>query len=171
VQSSDLALAQRQLAASRGRAQIEENHKRRRESWRAEARGLWEQLRADSFFILGVALYWGEGTKCNTTPRLALTNSDVNMLRVWLRWCRRYLPGLPLVYQLHIHENCDLDAALCFWREQLGIDVRVVSRAVSRASKQTRHTLPNGTLKVVVGRGSVEWLTKMLVWLELAQQM
>jgi hypothetical protein len=85
--SSDLVLAQRRQAASRGRAQIEANRKRRRERWQAEAKALWEQWHCDPFFILGVALYWGEGTK-SAKPccsRLALTNSDVNMLRVWLR--------------------------------------------------------------------------------------
>jgi len=169
MQSSYVALAQRRQAASRGRAQIMENRKRRRERWRAEARVLWEEWQKDPLFILGVALYWGEGAKCSTSPCLALTNSDVNILRVWLRWCRRFMRGVPLSYQLHIHDNCDISAALEFWKREIGIDVQVVSTAVSCASKRKRNGLPNGTLKVRVGRCSVEWYTKMLVWLDLAQ--
>jgi hypothetical protein len=152
-----------------GVRKIMENRQRRREQWRSEARVLWEQWRHDPFFILGVALYWGEGTKCMTAPRLALTNSDVGMLQVWLRWCQRFMPGVPLDYSLVIHDSCDVAEAIRFWKQALGIDVQVVSVAVSAASKRKRNSLPHGTLKVRVGRGSVEWLTKMLVWLELAQ--
>jgi hypothetical protein len=161
------------LTSKRGLAgvlKIMENRKNRREQWRVEARALWELWRGDPFFILGVALYWGEGKKCATAPRLELTNSDVNMLRVWLRWCRRFLRDVPLYYALGLHDSCDVGAALQFWKNQLGVDVNIVSVAVSSASKRKRNTLPNGTLQVRVGRGSVEWYTKMMVWLELAQQ-
>jgi hypothetical protein len=171
MQSSDLALAQRQEAAARGRAQIAENRKRRRERWRAEARALWEQWHQDPLFILGVALYWGEGTKRSKEPVLALSNSDVSMLQVWLRWCRRFIPGVPLVYYLHLHDNCDVDTALQYLKAQLGIEVTWWGIAVSSASKRTRNTLPYGTLNVRVGRGTVEWHTKMLVWLELARDL
>ncbi len=154
-----------------GVRKIAENRQLRRERWRAEARALWDQWRYDPLFILGVALYWGEGTKCSTSPRLALTNSDVNMLRVWLRWCRRFMPGVPLDYSLVIHDTADESAVRRYWRDALGVDVKVVSVAVSSASKRRRNTLPHGTLKARAGRGGIEWFTKMLVWLELAQSL
>jgi hypothetical protein len=171
MQSSDLALAQRRKAASLGRAQIEANRKQRRERWHTEAKALWEQWHGDPFFILGIGLYWGEGSKCVPPARLQLTNSDVNMLRVWLRWCRRFLPGVPLYNALCIHDNCDREAALQFWKRELGVDVKCTWVAVSSASKRKRNTLPNGTLHVRVARGGLEWFTKMLVWLELAQEL
>jgi len=58
VQTNELILAQKQHAASLGRARIMENRQRRRERWRTEARVLWEQWRNEPFFVLGVALYW-----------------------------------------------------------------------------------------------------------------
>jgi hypothetical protein len=154
-----------------GVLKIMENRKNRREQWRIEARALWERWCEDPFFVFGVALYWGEGAKYLKSPRLALSNSDASLLQVWLRWCQRFLPGVPLSYQLHIHDNCDIDAALRFWERELGIRVHIVSKAVSSASKRKRNTLPYGTLKIVVGRGSVEWYTKMMVWLELAKDL
>jgi hypothetical protein len=75
-----------------------DNRRQRRERWLVEARAVWEERREAPFFILGVALYWGEGRKCSTVPRLELTNSDVSMLRVWLRWCRRFMPRVLLSY-------------------------------------------------------------------------
>ncbi len=104
-------------------------------------------------------------------PCFALSNSDLNLLRVWLRWCRRFMPNVPLKYYLCIHDSCDVGAARRFWKEQLGVEIHYTSVAVSAASKRKRNSLPHGTVQVRAGRGGVEWLTKMLVWLELAQQL
>jgi len=166
--SDHLALAQRQAAARRGLARIMENRQRRREEWRSEALSLWQQWRLDPLFLLGVGLYWGEGDK-SANKRLALSNSDVHLLRVWLRWCGRFLPGVRLNYWLCIHDNCDLEEARAFWRRELGVEITWVSVAVSRASKRKRRSLPHGTVKISLSRGSLEWYTKMLVWLELAR--
>ena len=70
---------------------------------------------------------------------------------------------------LNLHPNCDAEAARLFWEEQLDIKIGYVWVAASTASKRKRNTLPNGTLNIRVGRGSLEWYTKMMVWLELAQ--
>jgi hypothetical protein len=150
---------------------IMENRQNRRALWRAEARKLWELWCTDPLFILGVALYWGEGSKSSKKPRFQMTNADVHLLRVWLRWCQRFLPGVPLYNVLHLHDNCDVAAARRYWERELGIDLNLVTIAVSSASKRKRDGLPNGTLNVRVGRGSVEWYTKMMVWLELVQDL
>jgi hypothetical protein len=150
---------------------IMENRQKRREQWRADARTLWEEWRGDPFFVLGVGLYWGEGSKSPNRPRLQMTNADVHLLRVWLRWCQRFLPGVPLYTVLHVHDRRQLDPARAFWKKQLGININAACVSVSSASKRKRNSLPNGTLNVRVARGSVEWYTKMMVWLELAQQM
>jgi hypothetical protein len=48
----------------------------RAKKWTEEARQLWSILCGDPFFMLGVGLYLGEGTKAVRT--LDLSNSDVN---------------------------------------------------------------------------------------------
>jgi hypothetical protein len=152
-----------------GVMKIMQNRRLRREQWRKDAVALWNQWCHDPLFVFGVALYWGEGSKSRLDPRLALTNSDVEMLRVWIRWCRRFMPGVPLDCSLIIHDSCDLEVARTFWKREIGVEAKVVTVAVSSASKRKRNCLPHGTLKVRVGRGSREWLTKMLVWLELSK--
>ncbi len=154
-----------------GVRKIMDNRKRRRERWRVEALALWEEWRRDPLFLLGVGLYWGEGDKSSINNRLGLSNADADLLRTWVRWCGHFLPGVRLNYWLCIHDNCDLKAARAYWRRELNIEVTWVSVAVSKASKRRRRSLPHGTLRVSVGRGSLEWFTKMLVWLELAQQL
>jgi hypothetical protein len=171
MRSSILALVQRRQAAIRGRARIMNNRKLRRERWRTEALSLWEEWRNDPLFMLGVGLYWGEGDKSLSNKRLALSNADANLLRVWLRWCNRFLPvGVRLNVWLSIHDDCDLEAARAYWQRELSIEITWVSVAVSCSSKRRRRSLPYGTLKVSLGRASLEWYTKMLVWLELAQE-
>src|ERR1043165_9071220 len=154
-----------------GVLKIAANRAQRREQWRMEARSLWEQWRHHPFFLLGVAVYWGEGTKSRVDPRLALTNSDVGLLRVWIRWCQRFLPNVPLTFSLIVHDTCSLEIARAFWKSELDVDATTVTVAVSAASKRKRRSLPHGTLKIRVGRGSREWVTKMLVRLELASQL
>src|SRR5437764_1103409 len=155
--SPEKALVQRRIAALAGRMRITENRRRRREQWRAEGLSLWEQWRHDPLFLLGIGLYWGEGDKSPKAKRLALSNSDAGLLRVWLVWCRRFMPGVPLQYELHVHDTCDVQAARRFWKRELSIDVTWVIVAVSSASRRRRKCLPHGTLKIRVGRGSLEW--------------
>ena len=153
------------------RSKLEEIRQKRKEDWHDEARLLWEKWRTDPLFLLGIGLYWGEGSKSSKCPSLRLSNSDVTLQRIWLDWCRRFLPGVPLASALNLHPNCDPEAARRFWEEQLDIKIGYVWVSVSSASKRSRNTLPNGTLNIRVGRGSLEWYTKMMVWLELAQDL
>jgi hypothetical protein len=81
------------------------------------------------------------------------------------------LPGVPLKYEINLHPNCDADAARHFWEEHLNIKVTSTWAAISAASRRRRNTLPNGTLNIQVCRGSLEWYTKMMVWLELAHDL
>jgi hypothetical protein len=119
-----------------GVRQIAANRARQKDQWRAEARAAWPHLRRDPLFTLGLGLYWGEGTKSRRSPRLALTNSDPGLLRAWLAWCRRFMPGIPLDYSLVIHDAAAVPAARAFWARELGVDVQVVSVAVSRSSRR-----------------------------------
>jgi hypothetical protein len=66
---------------------------------------------------------------------------------------------------------CAADEARRFWEEKLDIKIDYVWVSASTASKRIRNTLPNGTLNIRVGRCSLEWYTKMMVWLELAQDL
>lgn len=171
MQNSELAAAARRQNIRYATAQVEENRRQRRLCWQAEAKLLWEQWHTDPLFLLGIGLYWGEGHKSARCPRLRLSNSDLRLLRVWLAWCQRFLLGVPLRYELNLHANCDANAARRYWEEYLGIKIIYTWVAVSAASKHKRNTLPNGTLNIRVGRGSLEWYTKMMIWLELAQDL
>ncbi|MGZ2358391.1 hypothetical protein LRE75_17090 [Streptomyces sp. 372A] len=75
-------------------------------------------------FMLGVGLYWAEGTKAKPhrpQERVTFVNSDPRMIRVFLTWLR--LLGVPpehLRFHVHIHESADASDAERFWREEVG---------------------------------------------------
>ncbi|PZT72220.1 MULTISPECIES: hypothetical protein [unclassified Streptomyces] len=75
-------------------------------------------------FVLGVGLYWAEGTKAKPhrrQERVTFINSDPHMIRVFLAWLRLLkVPSEHLRFHVHIHESADVPGAERFWREEVG---------------------------------------------------
>ncbi|MYT23446.1 hypothetical protein GTW69_24700 [Streptomyces sp. SID7760] len=77
-------------------------------------------------FILGVGLYWSEGSKdkpYERRERAVFVNSDPGMISVYLAWLR--LLGVDedrVRYFLMIHESADVAGAERFWAEHVGAD-------------------------------------------------
>lgn len=66
-------------------------------------------------FLVGVALYWAEGSKSKPwrrLHRLQLINSDEGVIRLFLTWLARLgVDRQRLGFRLHIHETADVEAA------------------------------------------------------------
>jgi hypothetical protein len=141
----------------------------RDEKYKGEAKELWEKFRTQPLFILGIGLYWGEGTKA--TKILKLSNSDPLLHDVWLRWCKTYIPHVNIRADLIIHDNSNPKLAIKYWKKRLGLCCSIsVSIAVSRASQhiKAKKKLPYGTLSISAGKGSAEQHVKMMEWIRLA---
>lgn len=75
-------------------------------------------------FLLGVGLYWAEGTKSKpyrTQERVTFVNSDPGMIEVFLAWLR--LLGVDddhLRFHVLIHETADVMGAERFWADLTG---------------------------------------------------
>ncbi|MGC4930513.1 hypothetical protein [Streptomyces sp. DT117] len=75
-------------------------------------------------FLLGVGLYWAEGTKSKpyrTQERVTFVNSDPGMIEVFLAWLR--LLGVDddaLRFHVLIHETADVAGAERFWADLTG---------------------------------------------------
>ncbi|MER7683872.1 hypothetical protein [Streptomyces sp. NPDC097610] len=75
-------------------------------------------------FLLGVGLYWAEGSKSKPhlpQERVTFINSDPRMIEVYLAWLR--LLGVSadrLRFHVHIHESGDVEGAERFWTELVG---------------------------------------------------
>ncbi|MEV7846315.1 hypothetical protein [Streptomyces cyaneofuscatus] len=75
-------------------------------------------------FLLGVGLYWAEGTKSKpyrAQERVTFVNSDPGMIEVFLAWLR--LLGVAdehLRFHVLIHETADIPTAEQFWAALTG---------------------------------------------------
>ncbi|MEU8782050.1 hypothetical protein [Streptomyces sp. NPDC048637] len=82
------------------------------------------ELTDRELFLIGVGLYWSEGSKSKPyrrSERVIFINSDPDMIRVYLAWLR--LLGVSaerLRFHVHIHESADVGAAEQFWADLTG---------------------------------------------------
>lgn len=119
-------------------------------------------LTARELFLLGVGLYWAEGTKSKPwrpSHMLMFCNSDVTVINVFLAWLD--LLGVDrkrLRCRVLIHESADVDAAARFWHEITGPRAVFMATGVKRhrpkdGQKEHRRALPRLSRGPSRGRG------------------
>jgi hypothetical protein len=169
----DIVLSESQAAeiARRRTQQAGESYSRlmrqRRERWQIEAQEAWRRWRHDPLFLLGVGMYWGEGSK--RTEKFAIANADPAFVAAWLRWCRAYAPDEQVRMDVNVHPDVMETDVHEFWTALAGPACRV---KVIRVKPWKRHDgeavrLPYGVATVFLSQG-VQWHTKMLEWIRLA---
>ncbi|MFF6880148.1 hypothetical protein ACFY9S_33280 [Streptomyces sp. NPDC012474] len=93
----------------------------KRQQTKEAARQEVGELSSREPFLLGVGLYWAEGTKDKPharRERVTFVNSDPRMIRVFLAWLD--LLGVErtrIAYHVLIHESADVEAAERYWAE------------------------------------------------------
>lgn len=102
----------------------------RREAGRQETRQAATEevgvLSDRELFLVGVGLYWSEGSKAKAhrrQERVDFVNSDPDMIQVYLAWLR--LLGVAperLRFHVQIHETADIATAEKFWATLVGAD-------------------------------------------------
>ena len=103
---------------------------RRREEERQRTKQQAKQavgnLTPRELFLLGVGLYWAEGSKDKPYDRrenVVFVNSDPGMIQVYLSWLD--ILGIErerLRFNVMIHENADVSGAEDYWAELTGAD-------------------------------------------------
>ncbi|MCM2413638.1 hypothetical protein [Streptomyces sp. RKAG290] len=114
------AIARRGWEATLHRRETE--RQQTRESARRETASLSDR----ELFLVGVALYWAEGSKSKAyrrSERVSFINSDPDVIGVFLTWLR--LLGFTqeqLKFHVNIHETADVAEAERFWMAHTGAD-------------------------------------------------
>ncbi len=155
-------------ASERGRMiAAETNHRRKFERDQLaimKATKLFEKYKSDPLFILGVSLYWGEGTKKGR--RFQFTNSDPEMISVIVKWLNQYadIPTAEIKPRLYIHKSNRVTSHEKFWVEYLGIPKSNLLKTVSKNSDYDFATNENykGCLRIDVG--DVNLWVMMMAW-------
>ena len=102
----------------------------------------------------GLMLYWGEGAKTEDS-RVSLSNSDPVAHRLFIKWLEECYDVNKdnLHCYLHLHEGLDVDAAISFWCDELGITKEQFSKPYIKKKNNSNHRknkLYNGTLAISV---------------------
>ncbi|MEV0777721.1 hypothetical protein [Streptomyces sp. NPDC050428] len=114
----------REEASARGRrgweATLERRERERQETKRAATESIGTMSDRE-LFLVGVGLYWAEGTKDKPyarRERVTFVNSDPSMIRIFLAWLDLLdIPRQRHTYHVMIHESADVAEAERFWAE------------------------------------------------------
>lgn len=175
-------LAQKRLEnnmqLARGRGLLEFNRKRtariKKENEEERAKGFEKikSLTKRELMLVGTALYWGEGTKWGKytrTPSLELSNSDPQLIYLFMRFVREILqvPDEKIRAGIHLYESINNEEAKVYWSKVTGLPVDrfYIVQQISRASKRKRkfNKLPFGTAVIKVNNRLVFYQVKGMV--------
>lgn len=112
-----------------------------------------DNITQQQLFYIGVALYWGEGSKKKNV--IQFTNSDPKMIKVMMRFLQEVckVSVEDMQGHVHLHPHLDADEAEEHWSEVSGIpqdQFYKTSQQHNTASKNKKDSLPNGTFSVYV---------------------
>jgi hypothetical protein len=139
------------------------------EAIRAQAKLEAHHLSADAFWMAGVVLYWGEGTKTNR--RLSVANSDPAALRLFKAWAEEFAkPNSGWRARLHLHADNDEPAARRWWAAQLEIPVSDFTQSFIKpdGTGHRKNHLPYGVC-TLSKRKSTDAFLQTMGWIEFLQ--
>jgi predicted transcriptional regulator len=126
----------------------------------------------NDLLAMGVCLYWAEGGKADSMRTFRFSNSDPEMIKVMMCFIREVcrISNSKIRGHICLHEHLDKDASLMYWSEISGIPAsqfQKTSAQHNKASKNTKDTLPYGTVSIEVY--SVDLYLKIMGWIEVVK--
>ncbi|HAS80551.1 MAG: hypothetical protein UR25_C0001G0158 [Candidatus Nomurabacteria bacterium GW2011_GWE1_32_28] len=129
-------------------------------------------------FLIGVVLYWAEGTKekeYHPDSGVAFSNMDPKMIILFLRWLDKIckIPKDMILFEIMVHERHQdrSDEVRRFWSKTTGFPISSFSRVYLKRSKIKKTNRRNvgkkyfGVLKIKV-RKSSDLVRKIASWSE-----
>jgi len=112
----------------------------------------------------GLVMYWCEGDKSeeSRTYRVALTSSDVTMLRLFIIWLEHYygVKRDQIKLRLHLWSNINEKLAKEFWSTNLGLPLQTFTKSWIKPKGKGKRIHPYGICRASVS--SKELLHKIL---------
>jgi hypothetical protein len=123
--------------------------------------------------LIGAAIYWAEGAKSKPWRRnenLIFTNSDPLMISLFLRWLDLLdVSHERRTFRVQIHETADVQAALRYWSDVVGVPVETfmpttLKRHKPRTTRRNVGEDYRGCLVVRVRRSVAEYRAAEGLW-------
>ena len=125
------------------------------------------KLSLRDIFMLGIGLYWGEGSKSHEEVRVV--NADPTIIKLSIRWLKEFagVRREHLRVSVHGYPDHDIYKLVKFWSKELNIPNNqfIKTQIDTRLNKSIlkRRKLPYGTAHVYVrGGGTLLWGVKNL---------
>jgi transcriptional regulator with XRE-family HTH domain len=129
-----------------------------------EAREEFIRLSKEKFFHIGIALYWAEGAKRNTS--FAFINSDVEMISMMASWIEQFLlvPRKDIYARLYTHKPFASENSEEYWAQVSGIPIKNFKKTIYKPTGKLVKKRPNyrGCLRIELGK--VVYLRKLIYW-------
>lgn len=121
-----VALAARKVEGQRKAVQtLITNRVAREEEIKRRAKAQVPAVSESELFVAGVIAYWAEGAKSkpwSPSQGVSFMNSDPGLVVLFMRWLRLVeIPSEDLTFRVSIHESADVNAAVAFWAEIVGV--------------------------------------------------
>jgi len=143
-----------------------------------EAKSSIKTLSRYEFFLIGVCLYWAEGTKekeYHPGSGVAFSNMDPKMIILFLKWLDKIckIPKDMIGFEIMVHESHQerLDEVRRFWSKTTGFPISSFSQVYlkrTKIKKTNRRNVGekyNGVLKIKVKKSS-NLVRKIASWSE-----
>lgn len=133
---------------------IKKETKRKEKKIQKKAAGEVGEISKRELFLIGLALYWGEGNK-REKNQIQFTNSDPKMISLMMRFFRKIyqVKEEKFYMQMVLHEGVSTEIALKFWSKLTNVSREQFKKpcfSISKRSKGKRNPkrLPYGTLQI-----------------------
>lgn len=135
-------LTDKKLASAlRGAARKKEQRLILSESLKRIARNEIGKISDRELFLIGIALYWAEGSKQkdhNVSARVRFSNSDSNMIKLFLLWLNKTfkVTSADVRCDLYIHEKANINVAKSFWKKEINLPIEGVYFKKTKITKR-----------------------------------
>lgn len=100
-----------------------------------------ENISKRELFLIGVALYWAEGSKQkdhSVSTRVRFSNSDPKMIVLFLMWLKKIcnIPMSDVRCDLYIHEKSNISRAKSYWQKEINLSVKGIYLKKTKITKR-----------------------------------
>jgi hypothetical protein len=154
-------LTEEQISSFRAKGSESTKQKALKKRILFQIKGRKKKRLLDPLFVAGIMLYWGEGTK--SRRQLDFTNSDPAMLRLFIRFMKKFYPFSFSRITVYIHCYTDVHSQSTienYWLKELSLTqnnlrkTMLNKKPINSLSKRTG-LLPYGVCKLRVSDVSI----------------
>ena len=144
------------------------NERARRHVYFQSAVDQTSKLSDDNLFFLGLALYWGEGSKYSR-GNVCFHNSDPRLIQIMMKYFKKICRVDNKKFRGHVllHPHLDARVAERYWSKISGIPLlqfQKTSQQHNKASKGKKDSLPLGTF--MIGVYDTVLFLKIMGWMQ-----